>query len=108
MPLSMRRNARTPMSRTLGSSPDEPDTTRTARIEGLRLPEQGRFKQYYTLVTDCLRAYLEQPLQIHTFDRTTAELKVELHCSTLSQKNRAGTTLASKRVRPSRPLLLAV
>ena len=26
------------------------------RIRGLRLPEKGRFKQHYTLVTDCLRA----------------------------------------------------
>ena len=31
------------------------------RIQGLGLLERGRFKDYYTLVTDCLRTYLAQP-----------------------------------------------
>jgi hypothetical protein len=45
------------------------------RIEGLGLLENGRFKEYYTLVTDCLRSYLEAQFDLRVFDRTTSELK---------------------------------
>jgi hypothetical protein len=54
------------------------------RIEGLGLLEQGRFKQYYTLVTDCLRAYLERQFDLRVFDRTTSELKATLRRSDLA------------------------
>ena len=54
------------------------------RIGGLGLPEQGQFKAHYTLVTDCLRTYLEQQFGLHVFDRTTTELKVVLKQSTLA------------------------
>jgi hypothetical protein len=40
----------------------------------LGLPEQGQFKTHYTLVTDCLREYLENQFQLRAFDRTTSEL----------------------------------
>ena len=55
-----------------------------ARIEGLKLAEQGQFKQHYSLVTDCLRAYLEAQFDIRAFDRTTAELKQRLAASALT------------------------
>lgn len=54
------------------------------RIAGLNLPEQGLFKEHYTLVTDCMRTYLEQQFHLHTFDRTTTELRVELKRSPIS------------------------
>lgn len=54
------------------------------RIAGLNLPGQHRFKEHYTLVTDCLRTYLERQFQLHAFDRTTAELRVELKQSILA------------------------
>ena len=54
------------------------------RITGLGLPEQGRFKTHYTLVTDCLRTYLERQFGLHAFDRTTTELKVVLKQSTIA------------------------
>jgi hypothetical protein len=54
------------------------------RINGLRLPEKGRFKQHYTLVTDCLRAYIEMQFHVHAFDRTTTELKVSLRGSSMA------------------------
>jgi hypothetical protein len=54
------------------------------RIAGLNLPGQNRFKEHYTLATDCLRTYLEQQFQLHAFDRTTAELRVELKQSTMA------------------------
>jgi hypothetical protein len=54
------------------------------RIDGLRLPEKGQFKKHYTLVTDCLRTYVEQQFQVHAFDRTTTELKVSLRTSSVT------------------------
>ena len=54
------------------------------RIARLRLPEQGQFKQHYTLVTDCLRTYLERQLDLHAFDRTTTELRMVLKQSTIA------------------------
>jgi hypothetical protein len=58
--------------------------TELARIAALRLPDQGRFKEHYTLVTDCLRTYLEQQFNLHVFERTTFELKTILRGSVLS------------------------
>jgi len=54
-----------------------------ARIEGLGLLEQGRFKEYYSLITDCLRAYLEGQFDLRALDRTTSELKAVLRQSDL-------------------------
>jgi hypothetical protein len=58
--------------------------TELDRIAGLNLPGRGRFKEHYTLVTDCLRTYLEQQFRLHAFDRTTAELRVELKQSSVA------------------------
>jgi hypothetical protein len=54
------------------------------RIQGLGLLEQGRFKEYYTLVTDCLRTYLAQQFSLRVHDRTTAELRPILQQSDLA------------------------
>ncbi len=54
-----------------------------AHIESLKLPEKDRFKTHYTLVTDCLRTYIEKQFQVHAFDRTTVELKQSLAQSTM-------------------------
>jgi hypothetical protein len=54
------------------------------RIEGLGLLEQGRFKEYYTLVTDCLRTYLESQFRLGVFEHTTSELGVILRHSELA------------------------
>ncbi len=55
-----------------------------ARIEGLGLLEQGRAKEYYTLVTDCLRTYLADQFHLRVLDRTTTELKPILRQSDLA------------------------
>jgi hypothetical protein len=60
------------------------------RIRGLRLPEKGRFKQHYTLVTDCLRTYIETQYRVHAFDRTTTELKASLRGSTMAPDHARG------------------
>lgn len=54
------------------------------RIDSLKLPEVGAFKEHYTLVADCLRAYIERQFRVHAFDRTTTELKQSLRGSTMS------------------------
>ena len=60
------------------------------RIRGLRLPEKGRFKQHYTLVTDCLRTYIEMQYRVYAFDRTTTELKASLRGSTMAPDHARG------------------
>jgi len=60
------------------------------RIHALRLPEKGRFKEHCTLVTDCLRTYIEKQFHVHAFDRTTTELQASLR----------GSTMATDHVRP--------
>jgi len=57
------------------------------RIDGLNLPQAGKFKEHYTLVTDVLRLYVEQQFLVHAFDRTTTELKQSLNSSTMSPEH---------------------
>jgi hypothetical protein len=48
------------------------------RITTLDLPARGEFKHHYTLVTDCVRTYIEGIYQIPAMDRTTGELMSSL------------------------------
>jgi hypothetical protein len=57
------------------------------RIEGLDLPGQGDFKEHYSLVTDCLRAYLEAQFGLRATDRTTSELRLVLRHSDLASQH---------------------
>jgi hypothetical protein len=47
-------------------------------IEGLRLPDRGRYKEHYTLVSDCIRIYMERRYQIPVLERTTAEIQASM------------------------------
>lgn len=49
-----------------------------ARIEGLDLPGQGRFKEYYSLVSECQRRYLQGVSGLAAMDLTTDEIKAGL------------------------------
>jgi hypothetical protein len=55
-------------------------------VEKERLPENGRFQEHYTLVTDTLRAYVEQTQSVQATDRTTAEIQKELQKSSLTKE----------------------
>jgi hypothetical protein len=44
------------------------------RIAALDLPAQGEMKRHYTLVTDCMRTYVQERYHIPALDRTTEEL----------------------------------
>ena len=48
------------------------------RIESLDLPSSGRWKEHYTLVTDCVRGYVEGIFHIQAMERSTEELLVTL------------------------------
>lgn len=54
------------------------------RIEQLRLPEKGRFKKHYTLVSDCVRVYGERSFGIPVLERTTSEVRAGLKATDLS------------------------
>ena len=48
------------------------------RISALNLPAQSEFKHHYTLVTTCMRTYLEGIYGIPAMDQTTRELMTAL------------------------------
>lgn len=48
------------------------------RIATLDLPARAEFKQHYTLVSDCMRLYLEGIYHVSAMDRTTSELVADL------------------------------
>jgi len=48
------------------------------RIAALDLPARGELKRHYTLVTDCVRTYLERVYSVPAMDRTTSELLTAL------------------------------
>ena len=58
--------------------PEEIAYEELERIAGLKLVEQGRFKEHYTLTADCLRRYAEGIYGIPAMDRTTAEFHAAL------------------------------
>jgi len=58
--------------------PDFVALTELERIEGMGLPARGEFKQFYTLVTDAVRRYLEARFGVEALDRTTHELLGDL------------------------------
>lgn len=58
--------------------PHEIALAELARIDALDLPGQGRFKEHYTLVGDCLRQYLEGRYDVAALEHTTAEIKTSL------------------------------
>ena len=48
------------------------------RVGSLELPHTGRFKEHYTLVSDCIRVYMEKTYQFPVIERTTGEIKANL------------------------------
>lgn len=46
-----------------------------ALVAAMNLPENGRFKEHYTCVSDTLRSYVSQRYNVDVLERTTAEVK---------------------------------
>jgi hypothetical protein len=55
--------------------PYEVALDRLDRIESLNLPNDGRFKEHYTMVSDCIRIYVERAFEIPVMERTTSEIQ---------------------------------
>ncbi|MCB9078347.1 MAG: hypothetical protein H6631_12180 [Anaerolineaceae bacterium] len=59
------------------------------RIEALNLPAKELYKDHYTLVTDCLRRYIEGRYQIPALERTTDELRLTfMHSASIKDQRR--------------------
>lgn len=58
------------------------------RIARLGLPEQGRFKEHYTLVSDTIRIYLERTYGVPIMERTTGEIARVLQGTTMDRGTR--------------------
>ena len=58
--------------------PHEAALDELERISKLGLPESGHFKEHYTLVSDCIRVYMERTFQIPVLERTTSEIRYRL------------------------------
>lgn len=57
------------------------------RIEALNLPAQHRIKEHYSLVTDCLRRYIESRYRIPALEQTTGEVRTAFRMASLPVKD---------------------
>ena len=91
--LRSRRRARTEPADTVpvdDRRPEEIAYEELARIAALDLPAQGEFKRHYTLVTDCVRIYIEGVYDIRAMDRTTGELIAAVPLAWMSREAAGG------------------
>ena len=59
------------------------------RIEALNLPAKEQYKDHYTLVTECLRRYIEGRYPIPALERTTDELRLTFaHSASIKDQRR--------------------
>jgi hypothetical protein len=58
--------------------PNEVALDELAHILSLGLPERGAYKEYYTLLSDCIRKYMEAVYRIPVLERTTGEILASL------------------------------
>jgi hypothetical protein len=57
------------------------------RIEALNLPAENKIKEHYSLVSNCLRFYIERRYDIPALEQTTTELRTAFRRSTASMKD---------------------
>lgn len=82
-----RRQARLALADVDHCLPHEIALDDLTRIGQLGLPEQRRFKEHYTLVSDTVRIYIERTQNVPMLERTTDEIRAGLRRSTLSREN---------------------
>ena len=58
--------------------PHEVAMDELTRINGLNLPEQGRFKEYYTEISETVRVYMGRTFHFPVLERTTDEIEESL------------------------------
>jgi len=81
--LVRRRRAKLALAAVDNRLPHEVALDELDHIEGLRLPDAARFKEHYSLVSDCLRFYMERRVEVPMLERTTAEIEAGLRDSSL-------------------------
>ena len=60
------------------------------RIERLDLPAVGEFSRHYTLVSDCLRAFLNGQFGVRTMERATSEIAAEFRSAAAPEAGISG------------------
>jgi hypothetical protein len=80
-----RRRAQLALASVDNRPPDQIALEELARIAELGLPERGRFKEHYTLVSDCIRVYGERVFDIPVLERTTGEVQASLRQANVAQ-----------------------
>ncbi|MDX1524270.1 MAG: hypothetical protein R3264_21750, partial [Anaerolineae bacterium] len=60
------------------------------RIEALNLPAQRQIKEYYTLVSNCLRRYIEGRYRIPAMEQTTYELRTSFRRNHVAPNDSVG------------------
>ncbi|MFN2125749.1 MAG: hypothetical protein ACK2U0_22125 [Candidatus Promineifilaceae bacterium] len=83
-----RRQARLALAAVDNRLPYEIALDELDRIAQMGLPEQGRFKEHYTLGSDTIRLYLERTLGIPMMERTTSEIAQEMQGSVIDRGTR--------------------
>jgi len=66
--------------------PEETAKERLAKLKELNLPGQGRIKEYYIMLSEIYRQYLEGRFQLPVIDRTTGELYLEMREAEIDKK----------------------
>ncbi len=82
-----RRQARLALAAVDNRLPHEIALDDLSRIGQLGLPEQNRFKEHYTLVSDTIRIYIERTQGVPMLERTTGEIRSGLRNSSLMANN---------------------
>jgi hypothetical protein len=83
--LVRRSRARRALAAVDNRLPHEVALDELARVEGLRLPDEARFKEHYSLISECLRLYMERSVEVPMLERTTAEIEAGLRETSLPQ-----------------------
>ena len=73
-----RRRKRTALSQLDNRLPHEVILDELNRVQGLRLPDEGRFKEHYTLISEVTRVYAERIFKVPMLERTTSEVQIGL------------------------------
>jgi hypothetical protein len=80
-----RRQARLALAAIDNRLPHEVAQDTLREIERMGLPEQARFKEHYTLVSDTVRHYVKRAYEVPMMERTTSEIQTSLKQSDLTQ-----------------------
>ncbi len=69
--------------------PHERALDELSAIEAMRLPQGERFKEHYTLVSDCIRTYVERAFSIPALEHTTDEIEADLSAANFATEVQA-------------------